>query len=70
MRDNIFLSRAPSFRVMNSVMGEDQAGESALLERVRGGDEEAFGALYATYRGRLFSFLLRLSGRPALAEVL
>jgi RNA polymerase sigma-70 factor (ECF subfamily) len=55
---------------MNSVMGEDQAGESELLGRVSGGDEAAFCALYAKYRSRLFSFLLRLSGRTALAEEL
>jgi len=55
---------------MNDVMGGEHAGESALLERLRAGDEAAFGALYAEYRNRLFSFLLRLSGRPALAEEL
>jgi RNA polymerase sigma-70 factor (ECF subfamily) len=55
---------------MNSVMGEDQPGEAELLDRLRGGDEAAFGALYAQYRSRLYSFLLRLSGRPALAEEL
>jgi RNA polymerase sigma-70 factor (ECF subfamily) len=55
---------------MNNVMGEDQRGESELLDRLRGGDEAAFGALYAQYRSRLFSFLLRLSRHPALAEEL
>jgi RNA polymerase sigma factor (sigma-70 family) len=55
---------------MNSVMGEDQQGEPELLERLREGDEAAFSPLYAQYRNRLYSFLLRLSGRPDLAEEL
>jgi RNA polymerase sigma-70 factor, ECF subfamily len=55
---------------MNSGMGEDQAFEAELIERMRGGDERAFGGLYSTYRGRLYSFLLRLSGHMMLAEEL
>ncbi len=40
----------------------------ALLARLRAGDPAAFDALYERYRPRLYSFLARLSGEPALAE--
>jgi RNA polymerase sigma-70 factor (ECF subfamily) len=35
---------------------------SELVERARGGDEEAFGALYRTHVGRVHALCLRLSG--------
>ena len=39
-----------------------------LLCRMRNGDEDAFLALYRRWQGDLFRFVLRLSGRPSLAE--
>jgi RNA polymerase sigma-70 factor (ECF subfamily) len=43
--------------------------DHALLERVAGGDADAFAALYRRYERPVFGFLLRLaSGRRALAE--
>lgn len=44
------------------------ATERALVERLRGGDPVAFDRVYAAYHPRLFSFLLRLSGRRDTAE--
>jgi RNA polymerase sigma-70 factor (ECF subfamily) len=38
-----------------------------LLEGLKGREPQAFNALYGAYRPRLFSFLLRLSGRSDLA---
>jgi RNA polymerase sigma-70 factor (ECF subfamily) len=42
--------------------------EAGLLAALRAGDERAFAEAYARYRPRLYSFLARLTGRPALAE--
>lgn len=42
--------------------------EKPLIDALRRGDERAFDTLYARYRGRLLGFLLRLAGRPDLAE--
>jgi RNA polymerase sigma-70 factor (ECF subfamily) len=44
--------------------------DRALLERVAGGDADAFTVLYRRYERPIFSFLLRLAGRRALAEEL
>src|SRR5690242_12985197 len=50
---------------MHSMGVDDEAG---LIARLRAGDAEAFDALYATYRPRIFGFLLRLSRRRPVAE--
>lgn len=42
--------------------------ELAVVERLRGGDRAAFDDVYATFNGRLFTFLLRLSRRRDVAE--
>ena len=42
--------------------------DKVLLKRLRDGDERAFDEIYDAFRPRLFSFLARLTGRPALAE--
>jgi RNA polymerase sigma-70 factor (ECF subfamily) len=39
-----------------------------LVERLRRGDGRAFDQVFARYRPRLYGFLARLSGQPALAE--
>jgi len=44
--------------------------ESALLDRLRAGEEEAFDAIYAQFNPRLFNFLARLTGRRDVAEEL
>lgn len=44
------------------------ADEALLVERLRGGDGRALADVYARYHERIWSFLLRLSGRPHLAE--
>jgi RNA polymerase sigma-70 factor (ECF subfamily) len=44
--------------------------DRALVERVAGGDADAFTVLYRRYERPIFAFLLRLAGRRALAEEL
>jgi len=51
-----------------TVVGRDI--ESALLDRLRAGEEEAFDAIYAEFNPRLFNFLARLTGRRDVAEEL
>lgn len=46
----------------------DRAQELALVEQLRGGDADAFDAVYAAFNTRLFTFLLRLSRRRDVAE--
>lgn len=52
--------------------GETQAvqalSDRALLERVKGGDADAFTVLYRRYERPVFGVLLRMSGRRAVAE--
>jgi RNA polymerase sigma-70 factor (ECF subfamily) len=43
------------------------AVDTALVARLRAGDEAAFRAVYDAYRARLYSFLLRLTRDEALA---
>lgn len=40
----------------------------ALVARLIRGDQRAFAEAWSLYRARLYSFLLRMSGQPALAE--
>ena len=49
-------------------MTDATAPERDLVDRLRRGDPQAFDRVYATYHHRLFSFLLRLSGRRHIAE--
>lgn len=42
--------------------------EARLVEGLRRGDPSSFDQAYETYSGRLYSFLLRLSGRHDIAE--
>jgi RNA polymerase sigma-70 factor, ECF subfamily len=44
------------------------ADEALLVQRLRGGDSRALADVYARYHARIWSFLLRLSGRRHLAE--
>jgi RNA polymerase sigma-70 factor (ECF subfamily) len=44
------------------------ASDDTLLERVAGGDKDAFTVLYRRYERPVFSVLLRLAGQRALAE--
>ena len=44
------------------------SSEHELVRRLREGDESAFDALYARYRGLVFSFLMRLTGQRAGSE--
>ena len=46
----------------------DREIEIALVERLRGGDPDAFDAIHATFNARLFTFLLRLCRRRDVAE--
>ena len=43
-------------------------GADSELDRLRGGDADAFDALLAQYQNRLFRYLLRLAGDRSLAE--
>jgi RNA polymerase sigma-70 factor (ECF subfamily) len=42
--------------------------DETLLQAIRGGDLRAFDELYARYERRLFGYVLRFVGDPALAE--
>lgn len=42
--------------------------ENDPIEALREGDARAFESVFRRYRPRVYSFLLRLTGRPALAE--
>ena len=44
--------------------------DSALVERVRKGDMQAFGSLVAKYQDRIYNTILRMCGRAADAEEL
>jgi RNA polymerase sigma-70 factor (ECF subfamily) len=44
--------------------------DSALVERVRKGDMQAFGSLVAKYQDRVYNMILRMCGREADAEEL
>jgi RNA polymerase sigma-70 factor (ECF subfamily) len=46
----------------------DQERELEVVERLRGGDQTAFDAVYDAFNQRLFTFLLRLSRRRDVAE--
>jgi RNA polymerase sigma factor (sigma-70 family) len=46
----------------------DPDTERGLVERLREGDGAAFDALYEAFNARLFTFLLRLSGRRDVAD--
>lgn len=42
--------------------------DDELLHRMRGGDEEAFLALYRRRQGAIYRFAVRMSGSPSVAE--
>ncbi len=46
----------------------DRETELAIVQRLRGGDTEAFDAVHAAFHVRLFTFLVRLTRRRDLAE--
>jgi RNA polymerase sigma-70 factor (ECF subfamily) len=46
----------------------DRAIELRLVARLKAADEHAFEAVYGAYRPRLYSFLVRLTRRPDVAE--
>ena len=46
----------------------DRDTELALIERLRHNDADAFDEIYAAFNTRLFTFLMRLSRRPDVAE--
>jgi RNA polymerase sigma-70 factor (ECF subfamily) len=46
----------------------DDRADRELVDRLRRGDASAFDRVYATFHPRVFSFLLRLSGRRDTAE--
>lgn len=59
-----------SRRIRYNVSGEEMSGEDGqeLLGRLRRGDKDALHALYCACQPRLFSYLLRLSGRREVAQ--
>jgi RNA polymerase sigma-70 factor (ECF subfamily) len=56
---------APRPRALSGIVDADEA---LLVERLRRGDGRALADVYARYHERIWSFLLRLSGRRHLAE--
>jgi RNA polymerase sigma-70 factor (ECF subfamily) len=49
-------------------MKEENASDGELLERMVGGDREAFAALYRRRQAGVYRFALQMSGSEALAE--
>ena len=49
-------------------MAEPETGDLELLRRMRKGDENAFGLLYERHQGRIFRFILHMTGSQAVAE--
>ena len=47
---------------------EKAASETQLIARAQRGDEEAFAALFETYKRRVYSLCLRVTGKPTDAE--
>ena len=45
-----------------------QESDNQLFERLRGGEESAFVALYRRRQGAIFRFVMHMSGSPAVAE--
>jgi RNA polymerase sigma factor (sigma-70 family) len=48
--------------------GMEESSDQELVARLRRGDAAAFDDVFDRYRARLYSFLVRLSGRPDVAE--
>lgn len=46
----------------------DRVNEQALIRRAKTGDAEAVAGLIAAHQESLYAFMLRMSGRPELAE--
>jgi RNA polymerase sigma-70 factor, ECF subfamily len=46
----------------------DRAAEHSLVRRARDGDEQAVEALIRAHQGSVYAFILRMSGRPEVAE--
>jgi RNA polymerase sigma factor (sigma-70 family) len=61
----VTLSRSTDSRVMTQM---DRDDEPSLVARLRGGDTDAFDAVYDAYRPRVFAFLLRMSRSRTVAE--
>lgn len=49
-------------------MRQNLISDEELMRRVSAGDTRAFEELHRRYRGRVFSFAVRLAGRPGVAE--
>lgn len=49
-------------------MPEHPPHDAELLEKMRRGDEVAFGLLYDRYEGRIFRFVLHMTGNRTVAE--
>ena len=69
---SFFLSHPRRWGVLRGVTeqaaGPEPSPEREQVDRLRRGDSAAFDRVYATFHPRLFSFLLRLSGRRDTAE--
>lgn len=46
----------------------DRAAERELIRRAASGDRKAAGECVKAYQGQLYAYILRLSGRPEIAE--
>ncbi len=46
----------------------DRAAERELIRKAAAGDRKAAGACVRAYQGHLYAYILRLSGRPEVAE--
>lgn len=54
--------------VASGVSANRRADDLAIVERCRGGDLEAFAAIYQAHAGRLYSLACRMIGNPTDAE--
>jgi len=49
-------------------MAESDTDELQLFRRIRKGDERAFAVLYERHQGRIFRFVLHMTGNQSIAE--
>src|SRR3954468_20985360 len=60
--------RSPSMDSKPQGLGADEVGDALLVERVRGGDDEAFATLVVRYERKLIRVLMRMVHDEELAR--
>ena len=62
------IPRPPSMDSRPHGLGADELGDARLVERVRGGDDEAFATLVVRYERKLIRVLMRMVHHEELAR--